>query len=110
MHLLFQFSGLLIFKYFRLKLTGNAPLVVDSLTDYELMIAAHLVHPQDIKISWEDIAGLESLIQELRETVILPIQRKELFADSQLTTAPKGYYFIHMDTDGSINLTIYFSS
>lgn len=54
------------------------------------MIAAHLVHPEDISVTWEDIAGLESLIQELRETVILPIQRKELFADSQLTQAPKG--------------------
>lgn len=55
-----------------------------------MMIAAHLVHPSDISINWEDIAGLESLVQELRETVILPIQRKELFANSQLTTAPKG--------------------
>ncbi|CAH1977676.1 unnamed protein product [Acanthoscelides obtectus] len=74
----------------RLSATSNAPLAVEKLSDYEMMIAAHLVHPQDIKISWHDIAGLESLIQELRETVILPIQRKELFADSQLTTAPKG--------------------
>ncbi|CAG9859112.1 unnamed protein product [Phyllotreta striolata] len=74
----------------RLTSSGNAPLVIDKLNDYEMMIAAHLVHPQDIKVSWNSIAGLECLIQELRETVILPIQRKELFADSQLTTAPKG--------------------
>lgn len=63
---------------------------VDKLTDYEMMIAAHLVNPQDIKVTWEDIAGLEGLIQELQETVILPIQRKDLFVDSLLTTAPKG--------------------
>ncbi|KAJ8977397.1 hypothetical protein NQ317_013301 [Molorchus minor] len=74
----------------RLASTGSNTLAVDKLNDYEMMIAAHLVHPSDIKISWEDIAGLESLIQELKETVILPIQRKELFADSLLTTAPKG--------------------
>lgn len=74
----------------RLTSTGNAPLIIEKLNDYEMMIAAHLVHPQDIKVTWSSIAGLESLIQELRETVILPIQRKELFADSQLTTAPKG--------------------
>lgn len=55
-----------------------------------MMIAAHLIHPQDIGITWNNIAGLDNLIQELRETVILPIQRKELFADSQLTTAPRG--------------------
>lgn len=60
------------------------------MNDYELMIAAHLVHPEDISVTWENIAGLESLIQELRETVILPIQRRELFTDSQLTQPPKG--------------------
>ncbi|XP_023029354.1 no mitochondrial derivative [Leptinotarsa decemlineata] len=74
----------------RLTSTGNAPLKIDKLNDYEMMIAAHLVHPQDITVTWESIAGLEDLIQELRETVILPIQKKELFAYSQLTSAPKG--------------------
>lgn len=74
----------------RLAGSGNTPLAIDKLTDYEMMIAAHLVHPQDISVTWEDIAGLESLIRELRETVILPIQRKELFTNSQLTQAPKG--------------------
>lgn len=71
-------------------MSGNAPLKIEKLTDYEMMIAAHLVHPEDISVTWEDIAGLGPLIQELRETVILPIQRRELFADSQLTQPPKG--------------------
>lgn len=62
---------------------------MDQLTDYEMIIANHLVDPNDIKISWNNIAGLDSVIQELKETVILPIQRKELFEDSQLTQAPK---------------------
>ncbi|KAF5278197.1 hypothetical protein FQA39_LY18385 [Lamprigera yunnana] len=74
----------------RLAGSGNTPVSIDKLSEYELMIAAHLVHPHDITITWEDIAGLQLLIQELRETVILPIQRKELFADSQLTQPPKG--------------------
>lgn len=76
----------------RLSKTNSSQISVHQLTDYEMMIAAHLVHPTDISVNWEDIAGLESLVQELRETVILPIQRKELFANSQLTTAPKGMY------------------
>lgn len=76
--------------FFRLAGSGNVPLQIDKLNDYEMMIAAHLVHPEDINVSWTDIAGLETLIRELRETVILPIQRKELFADSQLTQPPKG--------------------
>lgn len=42
------------------------------------------------QVSWKDIAGLDNLIQELRETVILPIQKRELFADSRLTQPPKG--------------------
>lgn len=62
---------------------------LEQLTDYEMMIASHLVDPKDIKVSWDNIAGLEHVIQELQETVILPIQRKELFEDSQLTQAPK---------------------
>ncbi|XP_076183671.1 outer mitochondrial transmembrane helix translocase [Ptiloglossa arizonensis] len=63
---------------------------MEQLTDYEMMIANHIVNPKDIRVSWKDIAGLENVIQELKETVILPIQRKELFEDSQLTQAPKG--------------------
>jgi len=61
-----------------------------ELTEYEMMIAGHLVDPSAIPISWADIAGLDDVIQELRETVILPIQKKELFVDSHLTQPPKG--------------------
>jgi ATP-dependent 26S proteasome regulatory subunit len=61
-----------------------------------MMIAGHLVDPTAIPVSWADIAGLEDVIQELRETVILPIQKKELFADSQLTQPPKGIVVIYV--------------
>lgn len=54
-----------------------------------MMIATHLIDPMDIPVSWEHIAGLDAVIQELKETVILPIRRKELFEDSKLTQAPK---------------------
>ncbi|XP_017768900.1 PREDICTED: ATPase family AAA domain-containing protein 1-B-like [Nicrophorus vespilloides] len=74
----------------KLATAGKCTLAVDKLSEYEIMIAAHIINPQDINVSWYNIAGLENTIQELRETVILPIQRKELFADSQLTQAPKG--------------------
>ncbi|KAK0179909.1 hypothetical protein PV327_005612 [Microctonus hyperodae] len=65
-------------------------LELGKFTDYEMMIATHLIDPMDIPVSWENIAGLDSVIQELKETVILPIRRKELFEDSKLTQAPKG--------------------
>lgn len=61
-----------------------------KLTKYELMIASNLIEPSSIGTSWRDIAGLEAVIQELRETVILPIKERQLFADSQLTQAPRG--------------------
>lgn len=67
----------------------------EQLTEYELMIASHLVNPSDISVSWANIAGLESVIQELKETVVLPIQRKDLFEDSQLTQAPKVRYICY---------------
>lgn len=60
-----------------------------ELTDYEMMIASHLIDPKDIPVTWDNIAGLDNVVQELKETVILPIRRKELFEDSMLTQAPK---------------------
>ena len=43
-----------------------------------------------MNVGWKDIAGLESVVQELRDTLILPIQKRDLFADSKLNQAPKG--------------------
>nr|XP_014102638.1 ATPase family AAA domain-containing protein 1-B [Bactrocera oleae] len=58
--------------------------------DYELMIATHLVVPADITVSWNDIAGLDNVIQELRESVVLPVRHRDLFNQSKLWQAPKG--------------------
>ncbi|XP_050347793.1 outer mitochondrial transmembrane helix translocase-like [Nymphalis io] len=74
----------------RAGLGGRHSLVLDKLTDHEMIIASQLVVPEEISVNWKDIAGLDHLINELRETVILPIQKRELFADSRLTQPPKG--------------------
>ncbi|CAH0725502.1 unnamed protein product, partial [Brenthis ino] len=71
-------------------LSGKHSLALDKLTDHEMIIASQLVVPEEINVNWKDIAGLDYLIKELRETVILPIQKRELFADSRLTQPPKG--------------------
>lgn len=55
-----------------------------------MVIASHLINAADIPVSWSNIGGLDDVIQELQETVVFPIQRKDLFANSQLTQAPKG--------------------
>uniref|UniRef100_A0A1B0FDJ0 AAA+ ATPase domain-containing protein n=1 Tax=Glossina morsitans morsitans TaxID=37546 RepID=A0A1B0FDJ0_GLOMM len=58
--------------------------------DYEFMIASHIVVPSDIPLSWEDIAGLDNVIQKLRESVVLPVRHRGLLSHSKLWQAPKG--------------------
>ena len=61
-----------------------------KLSNHEMMVASNLVEPKRIPVSWDDIAGLEGVIEELRETVILPIKERDLFSTSNLTKAPRG--------------------
>ncbi|XP_057375570.1 outer mitochondrial transmembrane helix translocase-like isoform X2 [Daphnia carinata] len=60
-----------------------------QLTEYELAIASHLVDPESIPVSWNDVAGLDSVVQELHDTIILPIKSQKPFP-SQLLQPPKG--------------------
>ncbi|XP_040899164.1 outer mitochondrial transmembrane helix translocase [Toxotes jaculatrix] len=61
-----------------------------KLTEYEMNIASHLVDPQTMKVSWKDIAGLDEVINELQDTVILPFQKRHLLTGSKLFQPPKG--------------------
>jgi len=61
-----------------------------NLSEYEMFIASQLVDPASINTGFEDVAGLDTLIVELKQEVILPLQKKELFAGSSLMAAPKG--------------------
>jgi len=61
-----------------------------KLTEYEMSIASQLVDPESIGVKFEDIAGQAELVQELRQTVILPLKKRSLFAGSELMAAPKG--------------------
>ncbi|KAF7242144.1 ATPase family AAA domain-containing protein 1-A [Varanus komodoensis] len=61
-----------------------------KLTEHEMNIAANLVVPKDIKVTWKDIAGLDELVSELQDTVILPFQQRRLFQHSRLCQPPKG--------------------
>lgn len=65
-------------------------LKLEDFNSYELMIASHLVAPMDIDVSWSDIAGLDAVIEELRASVVLPVQHSDLFKGSQLWRPPKG--------------------
>ncbi|XP_077601221.1 outer mitochondrial transmembrane helix translocase-like isoform X1 [Stigmatopora nigra] len=61
-----------------------------KLTEYEMNIASQLVDPRTMKVSWGDIAGLDEIINELQDTVILPFQKRHLLAGSKLFQPPKG--------------------
>jgi ATP-dependent 26S proteasome regulatory subunit len=43
------------------------------LSSYEKTILTEVVAPEDIHISFQDIGGLENIIEELRESVIYPL-------------------------------------
>ncbi|XP_065370965.1 outer mitochondrial transmembrane helix translocase [Calliphora vicina] len=74
----------------RLSEEGMFKINAQQFNDYELMIASHIVVPSDISVSWRDIAGLDSVVQELRESVVLPVRHRDLFSQSKLWQAPKG--------------------
>ncbi|XP_057598694.1 outer mitochondrial transmembrane helix translocase-like [Hippopotamus amphibius kiboko] len=56
-----------------------------KLSGYEMSIAAHL----HMHVTWSDIAGLDDVITDLKDTVILPIKKEHLFENSRLLQAPK---------------------
>lgn len=62
-----------------------------KLTQYEQAIAMDVVAPEDIQISFEDIGGLDHIIDELKESVIYPLTMPHLYAsNSSLLAAPSG--------------------
>ncbi|KAL4240946.1 ATPase AAA domain-containing protein 1 [Mactra antiquata] len=61
-----------------------------KLSDYELCIAANLVDPLSMTVSWDDIGGLEDTVEQIQDTVIFPFRRRDLFPHSNLVQAPKG--------------------
>ncbi|XP_039429751.1 outer mitochondrial transmembrane helix translocase [Culex pipiens pallens] len=63
---------------------------VTNLNDYELVIASHLVVPENISVSWDSIAGLDHVCQEIKESLVFPVCHRDMFSGSALYQAPKG--------------------
>ena len=62
-----------------------------DLDEYESSIAADIIVPSAIDVTFESIGGLDDIIGNLRETVIFPLTMPELFRGSGgLLNAPKG--------------------
>lgn len=62
----------------------------EPLTDYELCIASNLVDTSTLLVEWDDIGGLQHIIEEVKEVIILPFTRPDLFCSSELLQPPKG--------------------
>jgi SpoVK/Ycf46/Vps4 family AAA+-type ATPase len=55
-----------------------------------MCLLTDLINPIDIKVTWQDIGGLDEIIDNVRQTVIYPLEHPELFNQSKLLTTPKG--------------------
>lgn len=65
-----------------------------QLTYHEELIAAEVIHPDDIDASFSSVGGHEAIIESLKETIVAPLCHAELFLKlSQLLNAPKGVLF-----------------
>ncbi|KAE8699613.1 hypothetical protein F3Y22_tig00110576pilonHSYRG00042 [Hibiscus syriacus] len=58
--------------------------------EFEKKLLADVIPPSDIGVSFDDIGALENVKDSLKELVMLPLQRPELFCKGQLTKACKG--------------------
>lgn len=62
-----------------------------NLNQYEAAVAMEVVAPEDIPVGFDDIGGLDDIIEELKETVIYPLTMPHLYSHaSPLLSAPSG--------------------
>lgn len=64
----------------------GATSAIDSLTEYELTIATHVIS-SDTGVTWDDVGGYTAEISELQDNVILPLK---LSCKSKIFSPPKG--------------------
>mgnify|MGYP004713175853 CR=1 FL=1 len=53
--------------------------------EFEKRLLADVIPPTDIGVTFDDIGALENVKDTLKELVMLPLQRPELFCKGQLT-------------------------
>ncbi|EKX32563.1 hypothetical protein GUITHDRAFT_91001 [Guillardia theta CCMP2712] len=61
--------------------------------EHEDVIAKEAVNPASIDVTFDDIGGLEEQKQRIREIVVLPFCRPELFTRGKLLRPPRGVLF-----------------
>lgn len=58
--------------------------------EFETRLLADVIPPRDIGVKFDDIGALENVKDTLKELVMLPLQRPELFSKGQFTKPCKG--------------------
>ncbi|KAL7151241.1 hypothetical protein ABFS83_04G018200 [Erythranthe nasuta] len=58
--------------------------------EFEKKLLGEVIPPGDIGVTFDDIGALENVKETLKELVMLPLQRPELFSKGQLTKPCKG--------------------
>ncbi|KAK8105969.1 ATPase [Apiospora kogelbergensis] len=62
-----------------------------QLNEYENLVAMEVVAPEDISVGFDDIGGLEDIIEEVKESVIYPLTMPHLYSHAApLLSAPSG--------------------
>lgn len=73
---------------------NNSSLKSLVLNEYERSLLNSLISPEEIQVTFDDVGGLQPIIDELHEAVILPLTEPELFsAYLSLVQSPKGVLF-----------------
>ena len=66
-------------------MTSNGLQDVVTENEFEKKLLADVIPPSDIGVTFDDIGALENVKDTLKELVMLPLQRPELFGKGQLT-------------------------
>ncbi|GFZ13726.1 AAA-type ATPase family protein [Actinidia rufa] len=79
-------------KSLKKSLKVNLIVTVDVVTEneFEKRLLADVIPPSDIGVTFDDIGALENVKDTLKELVMLPLQRPDLFCKGQLTKPCKG--------------------
>ncbi|KAK2990615.1 hypothetical protein RJ640_019895 [Escallonia rubra] len=85
-------SGLNILQGIQNETKSSKKSLKDVVTEneFEKRLLAEVIPPTDIGVTFDDIGALETVKDTLKELVMLPLQRPELFCKGQLTKPCKG--------------------
>lgn len=62
--------------------------------EFEKMLLPEVIPPDELGVTFDHIGALENVKETLRELVMLPLQRPELFVKGQLTKVNKTLFLL----------------